>query len=66
MYKCIIVLCVPQLLSGVHKMDCLREETVPVPGLSGAQSSEALTRQQPFKEGVCSFQFHKAKTRAIQ
>ncbi len=47
-------------------MDCLREETVPVPGLSGAQSSEALTRQQPFKEGVCSFQFHKAKTRAIQ
>lgn len=25
--KCIIVLCIPCLLSSVHKMDCLREET---------------------------------------
>ncbi len=32
-------MCVPQLLSGVHELDCLREETVPVPGCSGAQSS---------------------------
>ncbi len=35
---------VPQLLSGVHEMDCLREETVPVSGRSGAQSSVASTR----------------------
>ncbi len=28
--QCIIVLCVPHLLSSVHEMDCLREETVPV------------------------------------
>ncbi len=47
-------MCVPQLLSGVHEMDCLREETVPVPGRSGAQSSLASTRRQQFKEGVCS------------
>ncbi len=33
------------LLSSVHEMDCLREETVPVSGHSGAQSSVALTRQ---------------------
>ncbi len=29
--------CVP--LSSDHEMDCLREETVSVPGRSGAQSS---------------------------
>ncbi len=39
--------------SNVHEMDCLREETVPVPGRSGAQSSVASTRRQQFKEGVC-------------
>ncbi len=39
--------------SSVHEMDCLREETVPVSGCSGAQSSVASTRRQPFKEGVC-------------
>ncbi len=37
---------------NVHKVDCLREETVPVAGRSGAQSSVALTRRQQFKEGV--------------
>ncbi len=41
---CIIVLCVPRLLSSVHEMDCLREETVSVSGRSGAQSSVASTR----------------------
>ncbi len=40
-----IVLCVPHLLSSVHEMDCLREETVPVSGCSGAQSSVALIRR---------------------
>ncbi len=40
-----IVLCVPRLMSGVHEMDCLREETVSVSGLSGAQSSVALIRR---------------------
>ncbi len=34
-------------------MDCLGEETVPVPGRSGARSSVASTRWQQFKEGVC-------------
>ncbi len=29
----------------VHEMDCLREETVPVSGHSGAQSSVVLTRR---------------------
>ncbi len=48
-----IVLCVPRLMSRVHEMDCLREETVPVSGRSGAQSSVASTRQKQFKEGVC-------------
>ncbi len=33
------------LMSSVHEMDCLREETVPVSGRSGAQSSVASTRQ---------------------
>ncbi len=28
-------------MSGVHEMDCLREETVSVSGCSGAQSSVA-------------------------
>ncbi len=46
-------MCVPQLLSSVHEMDCLREETVPVPGHSDAPSSVAPTRRQQFKEGVC-------------
>ncbi len=40
-------------MSSVHEMDCLREETVPVSGRSGAQSSVASTRWQQFKEGVC-------------
>ncbi len=31
-------------------MDCLREETVPVSGRSGAQSSVASTSRQQFKE----------------
>ncbi len=30
------MLCVPELLSSDHEMDCLREETVLVPGRSGA------------------------------
>ncbi len=38
------MLCVPCLLSSVHEMDCPREETVPVSGRSGAQSSVASTR----------------------
>ncbi len=29
----------------VHEMDCLREETVPVSGRSGTQSSLASTRR---------------------
>ncbi len=33
---CIMVLCVPCLMSSFHEMDCLREETVPVSGRSGA------------------------------
>ncbi len=32
---------VPRLMSSVHEMDCLREESVPVSGRSGAQSSVA-------------------------
>ncbi len=40
------MLCVPRLLSSVHEMDCLGEETVPVSGRSGAQSSVASTRRQ--------------------
>ncbi len=39
--------------SNVHEMDCLREETVPMSGCPGAQSSVASTRRQQFKEGVC-------------
>ncbi len=31
--------------SNVHEMECLREETVPVPGRSGAQNSVASTRR---------------------
>ncbi len=38
------------LLSSLHEMDCLREETVPVPGRSGAQCSVASNRRQQFKE----------------
>ncbi len=33
-------------MSSVHEMDCLGEETVPVSGRSGAQSSVVSTRQQ--------------------
>ncbi len=33
------------LLSRVHEMDCLGEETVSVSGRSGAQSSVASTRR---------------------
>ncbi len=51
--NCIIVLCVPRLMSSVHEMDCLGKETVPVSGRSGAQSSVTSTRRQQFKEGVC-------------
>ncbi len=43
--KCIIVLCVPRLMSGVDEMDYLREETVPLSGCSGFQSSVASTRR---------------------
>ncbi len=35
------MLCVPHLLSSVHEMDCLREDTVSLSGRSGAQSSVA-------------------------
>ncbi len=37
----------------VCEVDGLREETVPVSGRSGAQSSVVSTRRQQFKEGVC-------------
>ncbi len=37
----------------VQRMDFLREETVPVSGCPGAQSSVVSTRRQQFKEGVC-------------
>ncbi len=47
------MLCVLHLMSSVHEIDCLREETVSVSGRSGAQSSVASTRPQQFKEGVC-------------
>ncbi len=40
------------IVKMVHEMDCLREETVPVPCRSGAQSSVAMTRWHQFKEGV--------------
>ncbi len=32
------IMCVPYLISRVHEMDCLREETVPVSVRSGVQS----------------------------
>ncbi len=35
--NCIIVLCVPCLISSVHEMGCLGKETVSVSGHSGAQ-----------------------------
>ncbi len=47
--NCIIVLCVPCLMSSVHEMDCFGKETFSVSGRSGAQSSVAWTRQQQFK-----------------
>ncbi len=43
--NCIKVLCVPCLMSSVHEMDCLGEETVSVSGRSGAQNSVASTRR---------------------
>ncbi len=43
--NCIKVLCVPCLMSSVHEMDCLGEETVPVFGRSGDQNSVASTRR---------------------
>ncbi len=43
--NCIIVLCVPCLMSSVHEQDCLREETVSVSGRSGAQSTVESTRR---------------------
>ena len=39
--KCIIVLCIPRLLSSLNEMDCLREETVLMSGCSVAQCSVA-------------------------
>ncbi len=42
---CIIVLCVPCLMSSVHEIDCLGKKTVSLSGRSGAQSSVASTRQ---------------------
>ncbi len=42
--NCIIVLCVPCLMSSVHERDCLGKETVPVSGRSGAQSSVIVQR----------------------
>ncbi len=47
------MLCVLRLLSSVHEMDCLREETVPVSGRSGAQSSEASTRRSKRECAEC-------------
>ncbi len=38
------MLCVPHLISSVHEMDCLGEETVPVSGRFGTQSYVASTR----------------------
>ncbi len=38
-------------MSGVHEMDCLGEETVPVSGRSGAQSSVASTRTAAVQRG---------------
>ncbi len=49
-------MCVPYLLSSVHEMDCLREETVPVSDQSGVQSSVALTRRLQFEEIDVRFQ----------
>ncbi len=43
--ECIIVLCVPRLMSSVHEMDCISKETVPVSSHSSAQSSAASTRR---------------------
>ncbi len=45
------MLCVPRLMPSVHEMDCLREETVPVSGRSGAQSSVTLTRRVTVQRG---------------
>ncbi len=42
--NCIIVLCVPCLMSSVHEMDFLGKDTVSVSGRSGAQSSVASKR----------------------
>ncbi len=38
-------------MSSVHEMDCLKEESVPVSGRSGAQSSVASTGRQAVQRG---------------
>ncbi len=45
------MLCVPRLMSSVHEMDCLREETVSVSGRSGAQSSVAFDQMVTVQRG---------------
>ncbi len=37
---CIIVLCVPRLMSSVHEMECLGKETVSVSGCSGSSGTQ--------------------------
>ncbi len=49
------MLCISCLLLSkltVHEMDCLKEETVLMPGRTGAQCSVAPTRQQQFEKEV--------------
>ncbi len=41
-------------MSSVHEMDCLREETVPVSGRSGAQNDQAQVVIIIFKEIFCN------------
>ncbi len=43
--NCIIVLCVPHLMSSVHEMDYWGKETISVSGRSGAQSSVESARR---------------------
>ncbi len=52
MYDSVVCFMVIVKCTNVHEMDCLREETVPVPCRSGAQSSVTTTRWHQFKEGV--------------
>ncbi len=51
--NCIIVLCVPCLISSVHEMDCLGKETVSVSGRFGVQCSVALTRRSGWECAGC-------------